>query len=137
MHWMQVAIRPAKPFAFGLVGDTPVFGLPGNPVSSMVSYEVLARPGLRRLAGRVAADLFRVPVPAILAGGTLRGAPDRTAYARVQVELQQDGRYHVTSAGGQGSHQLYAMALAGGLAIIPPQGVAQAGDDVPVLLLTP
>jgi molybdenum cofactor synthesis domain-containing protein len=137
MHWMQVAIRPAKPFAFGLVGDTPVFGLPGNPVSSMVSYEVLARPGLRRLAGQVAANLFRVPVPAILEGGVLRGAPDRTAFARVQVALHQDGRYHATSAGGQGSHQLYAMALAGGLAIIPAQGAAQAGDDVPVLLLTP
>ena len=51
MRWMQVAIRPAKPFAFGVVGRTPVFGLPGNPVSSMVSYEVLARPGLRRMAG--------------------------------------------------------------------------------------
>jgi molybdopterin molybdotransferase len=45
MRWMQVAIRPAKPFAFGVVDGTPVFGLPGNPVSSMVSYEVLARPG--------------------------------------------------------------------------------------------
>ena len=64
MHWMQVAIRPAKPFAFGLVGDTPVFGLPGNPVSSMVSYEVLARPGLRRMAGRADADLRRPAVPA-------------------------------------------------------------------------
>src|SRR3546814_5847764 len=53
MRWMQIAIKPAKPFAFGLVGDrrTPVFGLPGNPVSSMVSYEVLARPALRKMAG--------------------------------------------------------------------------------------
>src|SRR3546814_2364867 len=52
MRWMQIAIKPAKPFAFGLVGDrrTPVFGLPGNPVSSMVSYEVLARPALRKMA---------------------------------------------------------------------------------------
>jgi molybdenum cofactor synthesis domain-containing protein len=137
MHWMQVAIRPAKPFAFGLVGDTPVFGLPGNPVSSMVSYEVLARPGLRRLAGRDAADLFRVPVPAILEGGMLRGAADRTSLARVRVETREDGRYHVRSAGGQGSHQLYAMAQAGGLAIIPPGAAAEPGDDVPVLLLNP
>ena len=59
MHWMQVAIRPAKPFAFGVIGEHAVFGLPGNPVSSMVSYEVLARPGLRRMAGRADADLRR------------------------------------------------------------------------------
>ena len=48
MRWMQIAIKPAKPFAFGLVGDTPVFGLPGNPVSSLVSFELLARPGSAR-----------------------------------------------------------------------------------------
>jgi molybdopterin molybdotransferase len=138
MHWMQVAIRPAKPFAFGLVGDTPVFGLPGNPVSSMVSYEVLARPGLRRLAGRADGDLRRVPVPSILDGGALRGSADgRTTFARVQVEVGADGRHHVRSAGGQGSHQLYAMALAGGLAIVPPGEPVTPGDSVPVLLLGP
>jgi molybdenum cofactor synthesis domain-containing protein len=137
MHWMQVAIRPAKPFAFGLVGDTPVFGLPGNPVSSMVSYEVLARPGLRRMAGRADPDLFRVPVTAILEGPSLWGASDRTTFARVQVEMRGDGRFHVRSAGGQGSHQLYAMALAGGLAIVPPQIEVKSEDDVPVLVLGP
>jgi molybdenum cofactor synthesis domain-containing protein len=137
MHWMQIAIRPAKPFAFGLVGDTPVFGLPGNPVSSMVSYEVLARPGLRRMAGHLDGELFREPVPARLDDGGFRGASDRTTFARVQVEIGADGRYHVNSAGGQGSHQLYAMALAGGLAIIPPHAEVKAGTDVPVLLLGP
>jgi molybdenum cofactor synthesis domain-containing protein len=137
MHWMQVAIRPAKPFAFGLVGDTPVFGLPGNPVSSMVSYEVLARPGLRRLAGRPDEDLYRPAVPAILDDGGFRGPSDRTMLARVEVKMEEDGRYHVTSAGGQGSHQLYAMARAGGLAIIPPGAEVRAGDEVPVLVLGP
>jgi molybdenum cofactor synthesis domain-containing protein len=137
MHWMQVAIRPAKPFAFGLVGDTPVFGLPGNPVSSMVSYEVLARPGLRRLAGRPDDDLYRPTVPAILDAGAFRGPGDRTMLARVHVEVHGDGRYHVTSAGGQGSHQLYAMALAGGLAVIPAGAKVGAGDEVPVLVLGP
>ena len=67
MRWMQIAIRPAKPFAFGRVGDgsTPVFGLPGNPVSSMVSFELLARPALRRLAGHT--SLLRAEVPAVAA----------------------------------------------------------------------
>jgi molybdenum cofactor synthesis domain-containing protein len=136
MHWMQVAIRPAKPFAFGLIEQTPVFGLPGNPVSSMVSYEVLARPGLRRLAGRPEADWHRPPVPAVVAEGSLRGGRDgRTTFARVQVHMGPDGRYQVTSAGGQGSHQLYAMALAGGLAVVPPGIDVAQGDVVPVLLL--
>src|SRR5262249_39175144 len=136
MHWMQVAIRPAKPFAFGLIGETPVFGLPGNPVSSMVSYEVLARPGLRRMAGRPEADLRRTPVTAVVAAGSLRGGRDgRTTFARVQVDMGPDGRYQVRSAGGQGSHQLYAMALAGGLAVVPPGVEVASGDVVPVLLL--
>jgi molybdenum cofactor synthesis domain-containing protein len=136
MHWMQVAIRPAKPFAFGLIDETPVFGLPGNPVSSMVSYEVLARPGLRRLAGRPESDLHRPPVAAVLAEGSLRGGRDgRTTFARVLVDMGPEGRYQVRSAGGQGSHQLHAMALAGGLAVVPPGTEVATGDVVPVLLL--
>jgi molybdenum cofactor synthesis domain-containing protein len=138
MHWMQVAIRPAKPFAFGRVGDTPVFGLPGNPVSSMVSYEVLARPGLRRMAGRADAELRRAAVPAIVDDSGWGGAGDgRTTFARVEVDMGPDGRYHVRSAGGQGSHQLYAMAVANGLAVVPAEVTVATGDSVPVLLLGP
>jgi len=51
MTWMQIAMKPAKPFAFGRLDGTPIFGLPGNPVSSMVSFELLARPALRRMMG--------------------------------------------------------------------------------------
>ena len=51
MTWMQIAIKPAKPFAFGRLDGVPVFGLPGNPVSSLVSFELLARPALRRMMG--------------------------------------------------------------------------------------
>jgi molybdenum cofactor synthesis domain-containing protein len=138
MHWMQVAIRPAKPFAFGVIGETPVFGLPGNPVSSMVSYEVLARPGLRRMAGRADADLRRLPLAAIVDGGSLRGAGDgRTSFVRVVAGFQADGRCHVRSAGGQGSHQLYAMAQADGLAVVAPGKTVPAGAAVDVLLLGP
>jgi molybdopterin molybdotransferase len=138
MRWMQVAIRPAKPFAFGLVGTTPVFGLPGNPVSSMVSYEVLARPGLRRLAGRPDSDLYRPAVPAVVDDAVWRGANDgRTSYLRVQATVKTDGRYHMTSTGGQASHQLYAMALANGLAIVPPGVEVVAGECVDLLLLGP
>ena len=138
MHWMQVAIRPAKPFAFGVVGETPVFGLPGNPVSSMVSYEVLARPGLRRMSGRPDADLHRRPIPAIVEGPGWRGGRDgRTAFVRVSSHFGADGVLRVSSSGGQGSHQLYAMAQADALAVNPPGVDVKAGDTVGVLLLGP
>jgi molybdenum cofactor synthesis domain-containing protein len=134
MHWMQVAIRPAKPFAFGLVSGRPVFGLPGNPVSSMISYEVLARPGLRRMAGF--ADVFRPPLPGVVDDDGWRGARDgRTSFVRVRARSGADGRLLVASTGGQGSHQLHAMALANALAITPPDVAVARGDTVPVLLL--
>ena len=137
MHWMQVAIRPAKPFAFGLVGDTPVFGLPGNPVSSMVSYEVLARPGLRRMAGHPDADLYRPAVPAIVDDGGWRRAATAGPAGPGAGGVDGDGRYHVTSTGGQGSHQLYAMALANGPGHRSSAGRGDGGDEVRLLLLGP
>ncbi|MGI8686386.1 MAG: molybdopterin molybdotransferase MoeA, partial [Acidimicrobiales bacterium] len=60
MTWMQVAVRPAKPFAFGVVAGTPVFGLPGNPVSSMVSFELFARPALLAMMGHPTIDRPKV-----------------------------------------------------------------------------
>jgi molybdopterin biosynthesis enzyme len=135
MHWMQVAIRPAKPFAFGRVSGRPVFGLPGNPVSSMISYEVLARPGLRRLAGQ--AEPFRASIPGVVDDDGWRGARDgRVSFVRVRAHFSGDGRLLVASTGGQGSHQLHAMALANALAITPPDVAVARGDTVPVLLLS-
>ncbi|MGH9095712.1 MAG: molybdopterin molybdotransferase MoeA [Acidimicrobiales bacterium] len=136
MTWMQVAIRPAKPFAFGTVGATPVFGLPGNPVSSMVSYELLARSGLRRLAGHAAGDLHRPTVPAVVDDDSLRRRPDpRTNYSRVRAAFGADGRLHVHTAGGQGSNLLWPMARADALAVVPPGDGIPAGGQVQVILL--
>jgi molybdopterin molybdotransferase len=135
MAWMQVAIRPAKPFAFGLIGSTPVFGLPGNPVSSMVSYELLARPGLRRMAGHPEASWSRRPVAAVAADG-LRGPDDeRVTYVRVSAAFRPDGRLEVRSAGGQASNLLRPMAMADALAVLPPGTVVDPGGDVDVVLL--
>jgi molybdenum cofactor synthesis domain-containing protein len=134
MRWMQIAIRPAKPFAFGLVGDaTPVFGLPGNPVSSMVSFELLARPALRRLAGHRV--LLRPEVPAVAAEPFPRHPDGKVHFVRVRAERGDDGGLHVRSAGGQGSHHLTAMARAQGLLVLPDGGGAAAGERVRVLLL--
>jgi molybdenum cofactor synthesis domain-containing protein len=137
MRWMQVAIRPAKPFAFGTIGAVPVFGLPGNPVSSMVSYEVLARPGLRRMAGLPDGQLPR-PVVTGVADERWFGARDgRTSFVRVHAEFGPDGRLHARSAGGQGSHQLRAMSLSNALAVVEPGIEVSPGDPVGLLVLTP
>jgi len=129
---MQVAIKPAKPLAFGVVGEVPVFGLPGNPVSSMVSFELFARPALRAMAGH--GELERPRVLATLEGALPRHLDGKTHFSRVTATLV-DGRYWVRSAGGQGSHQLSAMAAADALAVLSDGTGAQDGDQVEVLLL--
>jgi molybdenum cofactor synthesis domain-containing protein len=136
MRWMQVAIRPAKPFAFGQVGErsTPVFGLPGNPVSSMVSFELLARPALRRLAGHH--DLLRPEVPAVASAPFPRRPDGKVHYVRVRAERDAEGGLHVRSAGGQGSHHLTAMARAQALLPLADGVGVAAGEVVRVLLLS-
>jgi molybdenum cofactor synthesis domain-containing protein len=136
MQWMQVAIKPAKPLAFGTVGDVPVFGLPGNPVSSMVSFELFARPGLRQLMGFPPESAVRRPVRGV-AGEALRRRPDgKTHFVRVVASTGDDGRYRVVSSGGQASNLLRAMALANALAIVPDGDGVDAGADVDVLVLS-
>ena len=132
MSWMQVAIKPAKPFAFGIVDGTPVFGLPGNTVSSMVSFELLARPALRRMAGH--RELHRRRVRAT-AAAPLRRKPDgKIHFARVVWDYR-DGTYEARSAGGQGSHQLSSLAAANGLAVLPDGHGADVGDTVDLIRL--
>jgi molybdopterin molybdotransferase len=137
MDWWQVAIRPAKPFAFGVAGprDTPVFGLPGNPVSSMVSFEMFVRPGLRRMMGHPDGRLLRPVVAAIADEGLPRRSDGKLHLDRVVATNGPDGRIHVRRSGGQSSHLLRAMALANALALIPDgDGVAEGGAvDVMVL----
>jgi molybdenum cofactor synthesis domain-containing protein len=135
MRWMQIAIKPAKPFAFGMLKGTPVFGLPGNPVSSIVSFELLARPALRRMMGHGTHTAARPCVVAI-ADEELRRRPDgKVHYQRVHGAFGTDGRWHVRSTGAQGSHQLAATAAANGLAIVADGEGIPAGGDVRVLLL--
>ncbi|CAN5177182.1 molybdopterin molybdotransferase MoeA [soil metagenome] len=132
MRWMPIAIQPAQPFAFGTVGNTPVFGLPGNPVSSMVSFELLARPALRHMMGHAAVDRLRVTAEA--AGGLTRRPDGKVHFVRV-VLTYSGGRFRVTSAGGQGSHQLSAMAAANALAVLPDGDGAPPGAPVEVMVL--
>ena len=133
MRWMQIAIKPAKPFAFGLIGDTPVFGLPGNPVSSMVSFELFARPAIGYMAGSDDTDL---PLLRAISEDTLGHPADgKTHFLRVEGRVDDTGRWHVRRAGGQGSHQLTAMARADALALAPDGVEIAQGDEVQILPL--
>jgi molybdopterin molybdotransferase len=133
MEWMQVAIRPAKPLAVGTVNGVPVFGLPGNPVSSMVSFELFARPGLRQMMGH--ADWGRRVVVATVPEGFARSPDGKTHFARVRLDTGPGGVVTASSAGGQGSHQLSAMAAADGLAVVPDGDGIAPGGEVPVIVV--
>jgi molybdenum cofactor synthesis domain-containing protein len=130
--WAQVAIKPAKPLAFATLGSVPAFGLPGNPVSSRVSFELFARPALRKLAGRT--DVLPEPVTAIAAQPLDRRSDAKLHLDRVRVWIE-DGRYRAERAGFQASNVLSGMAAANGLALIPDGPGIQAGQEVSVLLL--
>lgn len=133
MRWMQIAIKPAKPFAFGLLGETPVFGLPGNPVSSMVSYELLARPALRKMAGHTQLDR---PTRLAISEDALGYHEDnKTHFLRVVGGPDETGRWHVRKLSGQGSHQLSAMAHASALAVVPDRVDIAVGDEVEIIPL--
>ena len=133
MTWMQIAIKPAKPFAFGTIDSTPIFGLPGNPVSSIVSFEMLARPALRRMMGH--RRLAR-PSHVALTDDDLTRRPDGKAHLmRVLASFENDGRCHVRSARAQGSHQLAATALANAIAIVPDGDGLPAGSEVAIVMM--
>ncbi|CAN5375620.1 molybdopterin molybdotransferase MoeA [soil metagenome] len=134
MQWMQIAIKPAKPFAFGLLDDTPIFGLPGNPVSSLVSFEMLALPALRRMMGH--RRLARPSVVAIADQGLSRRADGKVHLVRVTLVWGDDGRAHVRPVGAQGSHQLAATALADAIAVLPDGDGVPSGAEVAVVMLS-
>jgi molybdenum cofactor synthesis domain-containing protein len=132
MRWMQVSIRPAKPLAAGRIGSTPIIGLPGNPVSSMVSFELFARPALRRMAGH--ADVARPQVVATVEGDLPRRPDGKVHFVRVRLRQGPRG-WVASSAGGQGSHHTLAMAAADGLAVLPDGNGLRADELVSVIPL--
>ncbi len=128
-----VATKPGKPLAFGVRGRTLTFGVPGNPVASMVSFELYIRPALLALQGR--RDLYRPYVTAVAAEPVGR-AKDRTELRRCRL-ARAGGSWCFTTTGPQGSGILRSMALADGLAIVPA-GYAggPAGEAFVVQLLS-
>ena len=134
MKFWKVLMRPGQPLAFGIIGGKPAFGLPGNPVSAMVSFEQFVRPAMRKMSGH--ARLFRPLIEAI-ARENVKGREGRKFFLRCRL-AQKDGQWHATTTGEQGSGILMSMAAASGLMIIPADvSGLSAGDRVKVQVLDP
>jgi molybdopterin molybdotransferase len=132
MVFWRVAMKPGKPVVFGLLQGKPVFGLPGNPVSSMVSFEQFVRPALLKMMGH--RQLFRPVIEAILKED-IRKRPGRRHFIRASVSFENE-HYVVTLTGAQGSGILKSMVKANGLMVIPEdRELVKAGDKVKVQLL--
>jgi molybdopterin molybdotransferase len=132
VDWYQVAIKPAKPLCFAMLMGTPVFGLPGNPVSSFVSFELFARPALLKMMGH--AEMFRPEVVARTEHAMPRRRDGKLHLDRVVVRIE-DGRYLATAVRSQESNALAASAAANGFVLLADGEGAHAGDDVTVMLI--
>ena len=132
MLFWRVAMKPGHPVAFGKLGEKIIFGLPGNPVSSMVCFEQFVAPALRHMMGHK--RIHRRTIEARLTHD-VKHQPGRTEFIRVML-AQEEGGYAATSTGAQGSGMLLSMARADGLAVLPADcnGLA-AGSTVTVQLL--
>jgi molybdopterin molybdotransferase len=131
LDFWRVRMRPGKPLAFGQVSGIPFIGLPGNPVSAMVGFEVFVRPALLKLGGQ--RHWEKPTVQAALT--TAMRSDGRESYVRVTLEHQGDG-YHAHLTGDQGSNIITSLVKADGLMIVP-EGMTEvpAGSTLPVWLL--
>ena len=130
IDFYRVAMQPGMPQGFGLIDGKPFFGLPGNPVSVFVSFEVFVRPALMKMLGRK--QLYRPQVRARLTAD-LSGPSAKTMYARVMLERGRSGNFLATPTGGRGSNLFSTVTRANGLAEVPA-GVESisAGEDATV-----
>ncbi|MBN1665184.1 MAG: molybdopterin molybdotransferase MoeA [Deltaproteobacteria bacterium] len=132
MQFWQVAMRPGKPLAFGNLRGIPLFGLPGNPVSSMVSFEQFVRPSIRKMTGHKL--LYRPVVKAILREDIKKQTGLK--YFIRAVLCREDGRYTVISTGEQGSGILKSMVRANSFICLPEDcETARKGDEVTVQII--
>ncbi|MGH2814774.1 MAG: molybdopterin-binding protein, partial [Actinomycetota bacterium] len=130
----RVAMQPGMPQAFGIAAGTPLYGLPGNPVSCFVVFETLVRPALRRLAGHADDRLDRPRVVARL-GEPVRSPAGKVSFLRVRLAVTDEGLV-ATLTGNQGSGVLSSCVAADGLAVVPAEHrELPEGSPVQVLLL--
>jgi molybdopterin molybdotransferase len=133
LHLWRVSMRPGKPITFGTLRGRPVFGLPGNPVSAMVTFELFVRPALRKMMGHSVLDRPRILARA---SGPIANPGLRRGYLRVAVSPAGD-HYAAQLTGDQGSGILRSMVLADGLAVLAPEARIEKGDRVEVIVLRP
>lgn len=130
MRFWKVAVKPGKPLAYGHIGGVPLFGLPGNPVSSMVTFDIFVRPAIGRMMGIESAPYHMV-------SGSLtcdiRHKPGVREFIRATT-IWENGRYAATPAGMQGSGRLSSMVRANSYAVIPEDvGDVASGQDLQII----
>lgn len=133
LDFWKIAMRPGKPLMFGRLGETPMLGLPGNPVSALVCALLFARPALNRMRGL---NGPAHPLTPMILGADLPANDRRQDYLRARVSLDAGGRKTATPYGRQDSSMLAMLAAADGLILRPPHAeAAQKGAAVSVLEL--
>ncbi len=133
VNFWKIAIKPGKPLAFGKIGDCHFFGLPGNPVAVIVTFQYLVEPALKKLAGGEALKKLQIIATSL---STLKKSKGRQEYLRGILTQNSDGEFFVSSAGKQGSNILKSMSQANCYIVLPIecQGVNE-GDKVRVDLI--
>lgn len=127
----KVNMRPGKPFTFSVLDRKPIFSLPGNPISSMVTFELFVRPAMKKMQGH--RHVFHAEIVAT-ATQSIRNKDRRPAYLRVILTETGTG-YDARLTGDQGSAMLHSIASADGLAVVPGETEIPVGDRLRVLLL--
>ena len=126
INFWRVAMKPGKPQAYGIADGKPIFGLPGNPVSSLVVFELFVRPALLKMAGH--SNPFRPTFKAKLKEA-VANKDKRTNFMRAII-TQREGENYAKTTGPQGSGVLYSLVLANGFIVIPPGVSLKSGDEV-------
>ena len=133
LRFWRVKIRPGAPLGFGVLGGVPWLGLPGNPVSTMVTFEIFVRPALRRMQGL--SRVFAIPVP-VRNSERITTAARLTHFLRAIVRPASDGVLEARLTGPQGSGLLTGMARANALVVVPEdRTIVEPGDSLSAVLL--
>jgi molybdopterin molybdotransferase len=127
VSFWKIAVKPGRPFAFGRLGEAVFFGLPGNPVSVMVTFEQLVAPALRRMMGQSNRPPMRMRVRC---ASRLKKAPGRLEFQRGNLATDSEGEIVVRSTGRQGSHVLTSMSGANCYIVLPVESTGAAPGDM-------
>jgi molybdopterin molybdotransferase len=130
VDFWRIAMKPGRPLAFGHIGNCVFFGLPGNPVSAMVTFYQFVLPALQQLAGQQPQEPLTIELPCAT---PIRKSPGRMEFQRGIIHTDENGRLTVSTTGEQGSHILTSMSRANCFIVLPLENAGvQAGENVKV-----